>query len=501
MTRIKWAMTEIVVEKHLATAPRLALAALGGAVGALAHAPFDWSILVLVPLAVGFFMASQNRSRLDAFFTGWAIGVGYFALTLRWIVEPFQVDAAVHGWMAPFALFFLAAGLALFWGLAFLLAFRRGAIALAVFWTLVELGRAYVFTGFPWGNFAQTLLDTPFQSLLPIIGPQGLTFALLLFVALLFGGWARACLGIGLCLGLGATLYFAPKPPVRMTDKTVRIVQPNAPQHEKWHPEKGPEFVRRQLSFTEAPGQVDLVLWPETAIPYLFSNAEIIFEFAAQSSRGVPVVMGVQRDDDQGRYYNSAVLLDEVGAVRQIYDKHHLVPFGEYMPLPKLFQRLGIAALAERSDGGYTPGPGPQLMELGSLGLALPLICYEAVFPQDLRGTGRPDFLMQLTNDAWFGVDAGPEQHLAQARMRSIEQGLPMARAANTGISAMIGPYGQVLDSLPLDEAGFVDALLPMPLSATVYSRTGDWPASGMILLASILVLLRPFLARRDESD
>ncbi|MEP6064606.1 MAG: apolipoprotein N-acyltransferase [Paracoccaceae bacterium] len=494
-------MTEIVVEKHLATAPRLALAALGGAVGALAHAPFDWSILVLVPLAVGFFMASQNRSRLDAFFTGWAIGVGYFALTLRWIVEPFQVDAAVHGWMAPFALFFLAAGLALFWGLAFLLAFRRGAIALAVFWTLVELGRAYVFTGFPWGNFAQTLLDTPFQSLLPIIGPQGLTFALLLFVALLFGGWARACLGIGLCLGLGTTLSLAPKPPLQMTDKTVRIVQPNAPQHEKWHPEKGPEFVRRQLSFTEAPGQVDLVLWPETAIPYLFSNAEIIFEFAAQSSRGVPVVMGVQRDGDQGRYYNSAVLLDEVGAVRQIYDKHHLVPFGEYMPLPKLFQRLGIAALAERSDGGYTPGPGPQLMELGSLGLALPLICYEAVFPQDLRGTGRPDFLMQLTNDAWFGVDAGPEQHLAQARMRSIEQGLPMARAANTGISAMIGPYGQVLDSLSLDEAGYVDALLPMPLSATVYSRTGDWPANGVIILASILVLLRPFLAGRNESD
>ncbi|MEP6020871.1 MAG: apolipoprotein N-acyltransferase [Paracoccaceae bacterium] len=494
-------MTEIIVEKHLATAPRMALAVLGGALGAFAHAPFDWSILVLVPLLTGFFLAQRNQSRVGAFFTGWAIGVGYFAVTLRWIVEPFQVDAAVHGWMAPFALFFLAAGLALFWGLAFLLAFRRGAIALAVFWTLVELGRAYVFTGFPWGNFAQALLDTPFQSLLSTIGPQGLTLALLLFVALLFGGWARACLGIGLCFGLGATLYLAPKMPLQMTDKTIRIVQPNAPQHEKWHPEKGPEFVRRQLSYTEAPGQVDLVLWPETAIPYLFSNAEIIFEFAAQSADGAPVVMGVQRDDDQGRYFNSAVLLDEVGAVRQIYDKHHLVPFGEYMPFPELFRSLGIAAIAERSDGGYTPGPGPELMELGDLGSALPLICYEAVFPQDLRGTSRPDFLMQLTNDAWFGVDAGPEQHLAQARMRSIEQGLPMARAANTGISAMIGPYGRVLDSLPLGEAGFVDAVLPMPLPATIYSRTGDAPANAVIILMSGLILLRHMRTKRREGD
>ncbi len=494
-------MTDIVVETHLGMAPRLALVALAGAAGALAHAPTNFSFFVLVPLLAGHFVFRQCNTRRAAFGVGWAVGFGYFAFTLRWILEPFQIDAAAHAWMAPIALILLALGLAFFWAGAFALAFGRGALALAVIWTGVELGRAYLFTGFPWGNFAQAMLDTPFDQLLALIGPHGLTLLMMVCVALLFCGLARACLGVGLAVGLGTTLYFNPVMPVEMTGKTVRIVQPNAPQTEKWDPEKGPTFVQRQLQFTEAPGDPDLVLWPETAIPYLFSNAEIIFELAAGSARGAPVVMGVQRDDDQGRYFNSAVLLGEAGQVQQIYDKHHLVPFGEYMPFPAVFRSLGIAALAQRADSGYTAGPGPQLMELGALGLALPLICYEAVFPQDVRGPGRPDFLMQLTNDAWFGVDAGPQQHLAQARMRSIEQGLPMIRAANTGISAMISPSGRVLDSLPLGQAGFIDAELPAPRSATFYSRTGDLPAALLILSTVFLIMAGNLQRMRRKSD
>jgi apolipoprotein N-acyltransferase len=170
----------------------------------------------------------------------------------------------------------------------------------------------------------------------------------------------------------------------------------------------------------------------------------------------------------------------------QIYDKHHLVPFGEYMPAATLFARYNILGLATRAKYGFSPGPGPQLLDLGALGTALPLICYEAVFPQDVNAAPeRPDMLLHLTNDAWFGTDAGPQQHLQQARLRAIEQGLPVVRAANTGISAMIDPAGRIIDALPLGRAGFIDAPLPAPLRPTIYSRTGD--------LSALLVLITAF--------
>ena len=178
------------------------------------------------------------------------------------------------------------------------------------------------------------------------------------------------------------------------------------------------------------------------------------------------------------------VTLDAQGDVTQVYDKHHLVPFGEYMPLGDLLAKVGITAFAARHGNGYSSGPGPKLMDFGPLGKALPLICYEAVFAHDVGAAPeRPDFLIQITNDAWFGKGAGPKQHLAQARMRAIEHGLPLARAANTGISAMIDPFGRVVASLPLNKAGFVDARLPKPLPPTLYSRTGDLPFAMLLLI------------------
>jgi len=195
-------------------------------------------------------------------------------------------------------------------------------------------------------------------------------------------------------------------------------------------------------------------------------------------------VLGIQRLEDEA-FYNSLALVGQGAEVLQVYDKHHLVPFGEYMPLKPLFRRLNFSGLAARAEGGYSAGPGPQLVDLGAgLGRALPLICYEAVFPQDVNGYAeRPDLLLQITNDAWFGEASGPYQHLAQARIRAIEQGLPLLRAANTGVSAVIDGAGRVLVSLPLGEAGHLDALLPPPLRVTPYSRTGDLPALALLLL------------------
>jgi apolipoprotein N-acyltransferase len=185
------------------------------------------------------------------------------------------------------------------------------------------------------------------------------------------------------------------------------------------------------------------------------------------------------------------IVLNQTGQITQTYDKHHLVPFGEYIPLRPILSALGLRAMADMFGDGFARGKGAQIVDFGPLGKALPLICYEAVFAHDVGATPqRPDFLMQLTNDAWFGNFAGPKQHLAQAQMRAIEQGLPMARAANTGISAMIDPYGRITHSLGLNEAGFVDAKLPTPLPPTLYSRIGDAPFAIFLLLVAMTTLV-----------
>jgi apolipoprotein N-acyltransferase len=214
----------------------------------------------------------------------------------------------------------------------------------------------------------------------------------------------------------------------------------------------------------------------------------------SQASNAVPVALGALRiEGDTLR--NALAVLGPGGALQAVYDKHHLVPFGEYIPFAHLAERVGLRGLVAQSVG-FSAGPGPELIDFGPLGKALPLICYEAVFAQGVNAApARPAFLLQVTNDAWFGTHAGPQQHLAHARMRAIEQGLPLARAANTGVSAMIDPYGRVTASLPLGQAGFVDAPLPAPFTSTFYSRTGDTP----IVITLVLLLAVVFTRHRKN--
>ena len=449
---------------------------------------------MLLMLVAGFLLLAQSTTIARSFWTGWALATAYFALSLRWIVEPFQVDAALHGWMAPFALVLLAGGLGSIWGAAFAVArwvSPQSPWPLIVTWTLAEFFRAYAFTGFPWANPAQGLLGGYAETLLPLVGPHGLTLFLLCAACLLTR--PRRAYSVAATLFLAAALTLPrPAPPTALTEHTVRLVQPNAPQDEKWDADLAHGFVQRQVDFTQAPGNPDLVVWPEMAIPYRASVAAPVFEAAAAAARGAPVLLGAMRDDDAGQFFNAALLVGPDGQIAQHYDKRHLVPFGEYMPFPALFRSIGIRALAERTETGYTQGGPPRTLDLGAMGKALVLICYEAVFPQDLRGTDRPDLLIQITNDAWFGQTLGPQQHLAQARMRALEQGLPMLRAANTGISALIAPSGHVLQALPLNEAAYLDVTLPAPLPPTLYSRTGDLPYVLLLLVFMLWLTFRP---------
>lgn len=471
------------------------MAAAMGGIAAFGQAPYDQPLVLVLALAAAIHLFAQATSLWQAAFFGWAFGTGYFAHALQWIVSPFMVDVARHGWMAPFALLFLSAGLALFWGLAFWLARRLQPVhswALILTLPAVELVRAYIFTGFPWAMLSQSLVATAGGQALAWIGPYALNLCIVA-VALGLGigayHWALRVLRYGaFLLGLGGVLLPVVAPSDALTDHTVRLIQPNAAQRDKWDPDQIPVFFDRQLRYTAAPPEnggdaPDLILWSETAIPWVMDRAAPAFEQIAQAGGAATVALGLQRRDADN-YYNAMTVLDQNGLPAQVYDKHHLVPFGEYMPLSGVFARIGVFGLAERALGGYAAGPGAQVLDFGEMGRALPLICYEAVFAHDVNAAPeRPDFIIQLTNDAWFGRAAGPRQHLAQARMRAIEQGLPLARSANTGISAMIDPHGRVLAALPLNAAGFVDAKLPAPLPPTLYGRMGDLPFALVLLL------------------
>lgn len=281
-------------------------------------------------------------------------------------------------------------------------------------------------------------------------------------------------------------------PPTPADAPVLRVVQPNAIQALKWHPDWIGVFYRRLLEESQAPhdpalGPPDAVIWPETAVPFLPAEApERRAEMVASAGDARLILGALHRPNPNGRLTNSLMALDRRGEIVSRYDKHHLVPFGEYLPYPGLLGRIGMQKLVPGS--GFLPGPGPRTLELPGLPPFSPLVCYEVIFPDEVVAPGpRPAWLLQVTNDAWFGRRAGPQQHLAQARMRAIEQGLPVVRAANTGISAVIDARGRVVASLALDSHGHIDARLPAALPPTAYSRIGDWPA---VLLAGLLALV-----------
>ncbi|MEM6578179.1 MAG: apolipoprotein N-acyltransferase [Pseudomonadota bacterium] len=474
-----------------------------GGLAALGHAPWGLWPLSLVALALIYGAFRQVERTRDAAILGSVAGTGYFVVALSWIIEPFLVDPVRHGWMAPFAVVLLGFYLSWYWALAFGLAHRlgRGAAAFVGAFLVGESLRAVMFTGFPWAQVGHILIDTPFLywaswggALLLCLLMWGGAVALwhLVLRRALWPAMTLAALGLVFAGGFLFTPQNKPAPDAPL----IRLVQPNAPQHEKWDRDKMWVFYERQMEFTAASGQgtrPDMVVWPETAVPFLLEDAAPALERIASAARRAPVVLGLRRYDER-RVYNSLVVTGPEGEVSALYDKHHLVPFGEFVPFGDLMARFGIAGLAAENGQGFSAGPGPAVLDLGPLGTAAPLICYEGVFARNLFGLPeRPDMILMITNDAWFGAISGPYQHLAQGRLRAVEQGLPMVRAANTGISAIIDATGRVTTSIPLGEAGFADAPLPPALPATLYSRTGDWP---MLLLTLLMMGAVPLLQR-----
>jgi len=463
-----------------------------GGILALGYAPFNVAPAPVIALAMALWLLPRGASARRLALLGWCLGFGHFAVALHWIVEPFFVEPEVHGWMAPFGLTFLAGGLALFWAGAFAMSGANRLSVIAAL-CLAELARAHVLSGFPWAipshAFIGTLLYQPAQ----FVGAHGL------FLAMGLLAWAiarsRLLAGLGTAALVAAWVIPEPAPDVR-DGPTVRLVQPNAPQREKWDPAHIATFYERQVAATAADAPVDLTLWPETSVPFLMGQGAAYFEEIGAAARGGRVALGLRRVDGR-RIYNSAALLGDFGEVAQVYDKDHLVPFGEYIPLGRHLSWLGLRGLAQDEGEGFSRGGAQPLWAIPGVGTARVLICYEVIFPEEILGEARPDMLIVMTNDAWFGNFAGPFQHFELAQARAIEFGLPVLRVANTGISAIIDAQGRVVAELGLNETGHIDGVVPAAGSATLYSRVLDWP----ILFLAGLVFGLCSLTRRKWID
>ncbi len=523
---------------------RALFVALLGALSVLAFAPFHlWPVLFLTLGPLVWLLDGCHRehgalaARLkSASLTGFWFGFGYFLSGLYWVAEAFLVEPWRHGWLIPFVMTALPAGMALFFAAAAALAmllWRRGAaraFALAIAFGLAEYARGHVLTGLPWNLIGYAILGG--EAMMQLASLFGV-YALSLLAALLFvspaaiaapegsnlgGGRAAIALAASLLLLLGAGTVWGAQRLARAhpggTGIKVRIVQADIDQAEKWRPENSAEIFNDYLALTKSGANglsgVSLVVWPETAVPFLLADSpEALAVIAEALPEGTSLVVGsarlVEERDQTGaltatRIYNSLLVVDDKGRVLGGYDKIHLVPFGEYLPFQDFMESMGVMQLTG-VRGGFSAGTGPRRLAVPGAPPAIPLICYEIIFPDEVADISslrnptpienraadiseRPGWMLNVTNDAWFGTSAGPYQHFQQARVRAVEQGLPLVRAANTGISAMIDPYGRILAEIGLGEKGVIDSELPKAGPQTLFVRFGSGLEIAVLLLA-----------------
>lgn len=508
MSRGSEALSRIAARATLADGwTRAGLALASGALSALAMPPFAiWPVLFLtLPLAVWLLDGAAGETRLrsvrSAAGIGWLFGFGYFLAGLWWIGSAFLVDADVFGWLLPFAVMGLPALLGLFHAAGFALArllWTAGwprVLTFAASLGLAELARGHLFTGFPWNSFGYALADQLWLGqAASAIGVEGLTYvALAVFAAPAVLADPRVSRGLLVAAALtlvGLAGFGGARLALNGTefDKrvSVRVLQPEIPQDVKSQEAARDTVMDAYIALTdEARGpehrgfaDAQLVVWPESAFPFLLSRTpEALARIGASLAPGSSLVTGAvraerRRDNSATDYWNAIQRVDDAGAIAATYDKIHLVPFGEYLPFQTALESIGLEAIT-RQRGGFATGDRRAVIGLPQGPRFRPLICYEAIFPEEIAGEERPDFLLNVTNDIWFGHTPGPYQHAAQARVRAIEQGLPMVRSANGGISSVVDSYGRIVRAARLGDRGVVDADLPLPAPPTVFVTTG----------------------------
>ena len=492
-----------------------------GVLGALALPPMFVFPLLVVALTGLVLLIDGRRPPLASFWAGWWWGFGHFLVGFYWIAESFLVDAPRFGWMIPFIVGGLAGYMALFAGLAALatrwlsLGGPAKVVAFAAWWTVGEWLRGHVLGGFPWNlaGYAAAFSDA-FNQYAALGGIWGLSLLVVAVAAMPAALWdgprRRALWALGavvLVAGLvyaGGLVRLADAENIGVPHVLLRVVQPNIAQTLKWQRGQAEQNVALQRELTiVVPGaeNISAAIWPETAVPFRLERDPRLRQWLGEAVRpGALLITGAPRGEplqgDLQRIYNSAEVLEHDGTLIDSYDKFHLVPLGEYVPLRQVFPFISKIT---PGDLDFTPGPGPRTLALPGLPPVGPLICYEVIFPgRVVDRANRPQWLLNITNDGWFGTSTGPHQHFVSARLRTVEEGLPMVRAANTGISGLIDPYGRVLSQIDLGKSGVRDLPLPTALAPPPYARLGDWTLAIQLLLAFGLAFL---LARRQPQD
>ena len=506
-----------------------------GSVSALAMAPFDaWPVLFLTFPVLVWLIDGAAAGRLggvpSAAIAGWWFGFGYHLAGLYWVGHAFLVDAQTFGWLLPIAVTALPASMACYMavgcGLARML-WTRGPsrlLALAVAVTAAEWLRGTLFTGFPWNTVGYALTGPlALAQSAGLIGIWGLTFiAVAMFAspAVLTDDRAdtrRRWLPLALAvITLAAMVAYGAmriaRTPVSFVDNVrLRIMQPNLQQDQKFNYGAKQQVMNRYLDLSDRPTgpqsagvrDVTHLIWPESAFPFLLTREpDALAQIAALLPQGTVLITGAVRAPELPpgqkieRAYNSIYVIDHDGSILSVYDKIHLVPFGEFLPFQNFLESLGLMQLT-KLPGGFIPGERRRTMDVPGAPRMLPFICYEIAFPDEaMSGSERPGWMINLTNDGWFGNSTGPYQHLQQARVRAIELGLPLVRAANTGVSAVIDPVGRIVKSLPLGTEGVLDAELPRRIDAPLYARTGNGVVA--FILGVVLVALIRRRARRN---
>jgi len=489
-----------------------------GAFGALAMAPVDLLPAMIVPMTVAVWLldgASELTGRrgatlIRAFEIGWWWGFGYFIAGLWWLGAAFLVEADQFAWALPLGVIGLPAVLAFFPAFGFAVARALWSpgigriFALAAGLTLSEWLRGHLFTGFPWNNFGMALGDHLVTAqLASLVGLYGLTLVtVLLFSApatLIDGaasrGWLKSPAGIAgaafiALLAFGGFRLLPGTTPF-VEGVNIRIMQPNLAQDAKFRAENGPEILAHYLSLSDRStspqhtglADVTLLVWPESAFPFILSQTpEALAKISDALSTKTVLVTGAARAEEvpagpkgevRAAFFNAVQVVAKGGFILDSYDKAHLVPFGEYLPFGTLLTRLGIRHFVH-IPGGFDAGNHRKILSVPGLPPVAPSICYEAIFPgavtPDLPGE-QPGLLLNVTNDGWFGNTPGPYQHFAQARLRTIEEGLPLVRGANSGISAVVDPYGRVISQSPLGKETIIDARLPQRLERPLFAK------------------------------
>lgn len=498
---------------------RRGAAILLGALGALALPPVGFLPVLLIALPGLVWLLDGSPTRRAAFGAGWWWGLGWSLVGLYWIANALLIEPEKFGWMIPFATLGLSGVLAVFTGTATWLARLSGVTgvgrvpALASAWTVMEWARSWVLTGFPWNP-----LGSVWDAAAPVLQAGSLigVFGLSLFTLLVFGLLAVladfaprrqkvAAVAVSLLM-LGSALAFGT---VRLAgangdvvpDVRLRLVQPAIGQSHKWREELREAHLRAYLELSRSPGwdKVTHIIWPETAAPFLLDHDQLHRGMVASVAPPDGLVLtGAPRVTPQEvapfRVWNSLMAINGDSQLVGLYDKVHLVPFGEYVPFRAILP-------AQLNIGGtdFSPGTGLRTLSLPGLPPLSPLICYEAIFPAEVVGRDqpRPAWLLTITNDGWFGHSAGPYQHLAAGRMRAIEEGLPLVRAANTGISAVFDAWGRDLARLDLGQRGVVDVVLPKPLAPTLFAHYGNALPLALSLLCTIIGVAISWVQRR----